>query len=253
MDIIVGVKVIYEEQDISVNASGGLDVSSAAPKIGQFDLNALQAACDIKAQIPDAKIKALSIGGKVLENPKVQKDILSRGADELYILAGDEFANLSSTKTAQLFADAARQIGYSLIITGDGSADLFSSCVGLLAGARLDIPAINGISAIKDINSASISVLRDTGTLSQELLIPLPAAIALSSDINTPAPPSMKAILAASKKGVSTLSLSLQDSLDSMSKPTSTTNKQREHKIEPDDSDESVARFVLNLKQALGE
>ena len=92
MKILVGCKVVPEEQDIAVNGET-LDVSKANPKISQFDLNALQAAVDIKEKNADANIKVLSIGGKGLENTKVRKDILSRGADELVVISSDKFEN----------------------------------------------------------------------------------------------------------------------------------------------------------------
>ena len=63
MKILVGCKVVPEEQDIAVNGET-LELSKANPKISQFDLNALQAAVDIKEQNADANIKVLSIGAE---------------------------------------------------------------------------------------------------------------------------------------------------------------------------------------------
>lgn len=53
MKILVGCKIVPEEQDITTSGDS-LDISKANPKISPFDLNALQAAVDIKEQLPDS-------------------------------------------------------------------------------------------------------------------------------------------------------------------------------------------------------
>ena len=79
MNIITCYKSVPDEQDIIINSSdGSLDFSRADTKISQYDLNAIEAANQIKAQQPDSKITALSIGGKALTNMKGRKDVISR-------------------------------------------------------------------------------------------------------------------------------------------------------------------------------
>ncbi len=70
MKIIVGCKLVPEEQDISVQADGTLDTSKATPKISQFDLNAVEAAVGLKSTAENCQITALSVGGKELEIPR---------------------------------------------------------------------------------------------------------------------------------------------------------------------------------------
>lgn len=67
-------------------------------------------------------------------------------------------------------------------------------------GEALNIPAINGVSKILSLTGSTLTVERELEDEVETLSIPLPAVIAVSTDINTPQIPSMKAILGAAKK-----------------------------------------------------
>ncbi|MDL0089799.1 putative electron transfer flavoprotein FixA [Campylobacter gastrosuis] len=252
MNILVGCKVVFEEQDIAVNSDNSLDFSRANPKISQFDLNALQVAVDIKSTIPEANIKVVSIGGKNLENSKVRKDILSRGADELNIVMSDKFENILASDTAEIFKLAAQNLGFDLIICADGSADLFAGQVGIRTASLLNVPAINAVSKIISVDSSKIVVLRELENETQELEIALPAVICVSADINEPAIPGMKAILAAAKKPVNSLNLEVNlNNLVNLVEVKAPKRKDRLKIIAQSDSDEALAEFISNFKKAL--
>lgn len=251
MKILVGCKVVPEEQDIAVNGET-LELSKANPKISQFDLNALQAAVDIKEQNADANIKVLSIGGKSLENTKVRKDILSRGADELVVISSDKFENLLPCDTAEMFKQTASNLGFDLIICGDGSGDLFAGQTGLGVGALLDIPAINCVNKIVSVDATKIVVQRELENEIEELEIALPALICVSTDINTPAIPGMKAILAAAKKPVNSMDSNFDLSgVVELKEVKAPKKKDRLKVIVEGDSDEKIAEFAANFKKAL--
>ena len=251
MKILVGCKVVPEEQDIAVNGET-LELSKANPKISQFDLNALQAAVDIKEQNADANIKVLSIGGKSLENTKVRKDILSRGADELVVISSDKFENLLPCDTAEMFKQTASNLGFDLIICGDGSGDLFAGQTGLRVGALLDIPAINCVNKIVSVDATKIVVQRELENEIEELEIALPALICVSTDINTPAIPGMKAILAAAKKSVNVMDSNFDlSSVVELKEVKAPKKKDRLKVIVEGDGDDKIAEFAANFKKAL--
>lgn len=66
-------------------------------------------------------------------------------------------------------------------------------------GEELQVPAINGVKKILSIAPDTIVVERELENEIETLSIPLPAVIAVTSDINVPVIPSMKAILGAAK------------------------------------------------------
>ena len=251
MKILVGCKVVPEEQDIAVNGET-LELSKANPKISQFDLNALQAAVDIKEQNADANIKVLSIGGKSLENTKVRKDILSRGADELVVISNDKFENLLPCDTAEMFKQTASNLGFDLIVCGDGSGDLFAGQTGLRVGALLDIPAINCVNKIVSVDATKIVVQRELENEIEELEIALPALICVSTDINTPAIPGVKAILAAAKKPVNVMDSNFDlSSVVELKEVKAPKKKDRLKVIVEGDGDDNIAEFAANFKKAL--
>lgn len=162
MKIITCYKCVPDEQDIVVNhADGSLDFSKADGKISQYDLNAIEAACQLKQQASDAQVIALSVGGKALTNAKGRKDVLSRGPDELVVVIDDQFEQTLPQQTASALAAAAQKLGFDLMICGDGSSDLYAQQVSLLVGETLNIPAINGVSKILSLTESTLTVERE--------------------------------------------------------------------------------------------
>lgn len=256
MKIITCYKCVPDEQDIAINnADGTLDFSKADSKISQYDLNAIEAACQLKQQLGDAQVVAMSVGGKALINAKGRKDVLSRGPDELIVVIDDQFEQALPQHTAAALAAAAQKSGFDLLICGDGSSDLYAQQVGLLVGEALNIPAINGVSKILSLTDSTLTVERELEDEVETLSIPLPAVIAVSTDINTPQIPSMKAILGAAKKPVQVWSpadIGL-NSVPAYSAQQVAAPKQRERQrvVIEGDGEEQIAAFVENLRKII--
>lgn len=256
MNIIACYKSVPDEQDITINsADGSLDFSRANTKISQYDLNAIEAANQLKTQLDGIQITAMSVGGKALTNAKARKDVLSRGADDLVVVVDDQFEASLPYQTAVALAVAVTKKGYDLILCGDGSADLSSQQVSLLVGEILNIPAINGINKIVSLSNDSITVERELENEIETLTIPLPAVIAVSTDINTPQIPSMKAILGAAKKPVQQWSVT-DLSLDvitarSEQKVAAPKQKVRQRIIIEGDGDDQIAELAEHLRKIL--
>ena len=256
MKIITCYKCVPDEQDIAINnADGSLDFSKADGKISQYDLNAIEAACQLKQQSGEAQVVAMSVGGKALTNAKGRKDVLSRGPDELIVVIDDQFEQALPQQTANALAAAAQKAGFDLLICGDGSSDLYAQQVGLLVGEALNVPAINGVSKILSLTDSTLTVERELEDEVETLSIPLPAVIAVSTDINTPQIPSMKAILGAAKKPVQVWSpadIGL-NSAQAYSEQHVAAPKQRERQrvVIEGDGEEQIAAFVENLRKII--
>ncbi|QCJ69018.1 electron transfer flavoprotein [Providencia heimbachae] len=256
MKIITCYKSVPDEQDIIVNATDGcLDFSRADTKISQYDLNAIETANQLKAQQSDSQVIALSVGGKALTNMKGRKDVLSRGPDELIVVIDDQLEHALPHQSAVAISAAAKKVGFDLIICGDGSADLNAQQVSILVGEELQIPAINGIKKIVSITPDTIVVERELENEIETLSITLPAIIAVTSDINVPVIPSMKAILGAAKKPVQAWTLAdinLSD-ITALSTQSITAPKQkvRQRIIIEGDGNEQVAQFAEHLRKII--
>lgn len=255
MNIIACVKIVPEEQDISINSDRTVNLDKAEPKISQYDLNAIEAAVQLAAAAEGGTVTALSVGGKkYLENSKVRKDLLSRGPDSLTAVIDDSLAGSLGAATSDILAGAAKKAGFDLIICGEGSGDLYAQQVGMLLGVKLGVPCINAVSKI-EVAGNSIKAERSLEDEVEVLEIPLPAVISVTTDINVPKIPSMKAILAAGKKPVNVMALA--DTGAAASAPASMKSilapeqVDRLNVIIEGDSDDNIAAFVENLKKAL--
>ncbi|HFZ8996046.1 TPA: electron transfer flavoprotein [Citrobacter freundii] len=253
MKIITCFKLVPEEQDIIVTPEHTLSFDNAEAKISQFDLNAIEAAALLAAD--GDEIAALTVGGSLLQNTKVRKDILSRGPHALYMVQDAQLEHALPKDTAQALAASAQQIGFDLMLFGEGSGDLYAQQVGLLVGEILQLPVVNAVSNIQR-QGDRLLVERTLEEEVEVIELSLPAVLCVTSDINTPRIPSMKAILGAGKKPVNQLQAS--DIGWSQAAPlaelvaiTVPPQTERKHIILENDSPEAIAELADHLKKAL--
>ncbi|HGY1164772.1 TPA: electron transfer flavoprotein [Citrobacter braakii] len=253
MKIITCFKLVPEEQDIVVTQERSLNFDRAEAKISQFDLNAMEAAAQLTAE--GDEIVALTVGGSLLQNSKVRKDVLSRGPDSLFLVQDAQLEHSLPRDTAQALACAAKSIGFDLMIFGEGSGDLYAQQVGLLVGELLQLPIINAASSIQR-NGGHVLVERALEDEIEVIDLPLPAVLCVTSDINTPRIPSMKAILGAGKKPVTQWQASdigwtptppLAELVEIVVPP----QAERKRIILENDTPEAIAELAEHLKKAL--
>lgn len=258
MKLIACCKVVHDEQDITTRPDRTLATDNAGLKISLYDLNAIETAVEIATAQGDSRVVALSVGPTAMvENAKIKKDILSRGPDSLAVVSDDACNALYSTDTAKIIAEAAKKAGFDLLVFGEGSGDLYAQQTGLAVGEFLGLPCVNAVSKVT-VAGDKIIVERDLENITEEVELTLPAVISVTSSINTPKLPSMKAILAANKKPVEKWSLA--DIGVDISVPTvvqtaicAPEQADRLGIILDGDSDENIAAFAEHLRQALNQ
>ena len=171
---------------------------SIPPVVNGFDENAVEAALQIKDG-QEATVTVISSGtGFALD---VMKKPLSMGADELVLLQDDAFENtVDSFLTAQLLAAAVKKLdGFDLIICGRQASDWDNAQV------PLGVAEILGLSCISLGKKVEV---RD-GTVRVERIIPdgyevveaaLPALVTVSNELGQPRYPTLRGIMAATRK-----------------------------------------------------
>ena len=200
MNILVAFKVVLDDQDIQANADGTLDYSKARPVISDYDLNAIEAAAQLAAAKGDAKVIALTVGGAWIDESKLKKNVLSRGVDELLMLADDACDGLDSHATAQMLADLVRKTGdWAVVFCGDGSADDYDQQVDVQLACELGVPVVTAASSATIAGNA-LEVERVLENAVQVVEAPMPCVVSVTPDAATPRIPGMKDILAAGKK-----------------------------------------------------
>lgn len=206
MNIVVCVKLTPDAGDIETRPDGSISLERAEWIIGGFDLQAIEAGVQL-VEAAGGKVTALSAGPRQINNSKLKKDVLSRGAEELVMVVDDALKDADTYTTAQVLAQVIRGLGpVDLVLCGEGSADLYFQQVGLQIGEILGLPTLNAISKIEPApgtgGSDHLLVERNLEEEIDVLEIPLPAVLSVTTDIAQPRLPTMKEILKASKKVV---------------------------------------------------
>lgn len=200
MNIVVAVKVVPDDQDIQITAAGELDMSKVHQTISTYDLNAIEAAAQLAAAQGDSKVNVVTVGPAAIDESKLKKNILARGADELYMIADDACAGLDAHATAEVLAAELANIGaYDVIVCGDGSADNYAQQVDVQLAFKLGIPCVNGVIGI-EANGTALTAKRKLEDALETVELSLPCLVAVTPDIALPRIPGMRDILAAGKK-----------------------------------------------------
>jgi electron transfer flavoprotein beta subunit len=201
MKIVVCVKFAPDAGDIEVRKDGSISLDRAEWRIGSFDLQAVEAAVQLR-ESRGGSVIALSAGPQRINHSRLRKDLLSRGPDELVLVADDTLADADTSLTARVLAAAVRKIGgVDLVLTGEGSSDLYFQQVGMQLGELLEVPVFNAVNRI-DAAAGGLRIERSLEDEVEILEVPLPAVLAVTTDIHSPRLPTMKDILQAGKKPV---------------------------------------------------
>ena len=252
MKIITCCKIVPNEEEIQVQTSRELSFDAASWKISQYDLNALESAKQLVAAA-GGTMTALSVGSSAaLGASKIQKDVLSRGPDELKLVIDDAHTFGDSLQTAKAIAAAVKAAGeYDLVLCGMGSSDLYFQETGVQIGTLLGLPTVNNVTGITVKSEGVLEVERTLEDEVEILEIPLPAVLSVSSEINTPAVPAMRDIMRAGKKPVIKLDIAdaeLEPSLKTLSQLAPEQQERRQQLVEGD-GEEAVAALVQFLKR----
>ncbi len=122
-------------------------------------------------------------------------------------MADDRLKEAETAVTAAVLAWAVRKLGGAdLVLCGEGSSDLYFQQVGLQLGEKLGLPTLNAVSKIER-SGGGLLVERRLEDEIEVLEVPLPAVLSVTTDITTPRLPTLKEILKAGKKPVTTWTL----------------------------------------------
>ncbi|WP_177335959.1 putative electron transfer flavoprotein FixA, partial [Klebsiella quasipneumoniae] len=172
-----------------------------------------------------------------------------------YLVQDAQLEHALPLDTAKALAAAIEKIGFDLLIFGEGSGDLYAQQVGLLVGEILNIPAVNGVSKIISLAADTLTVERELEDETETLSIPLPAVVAVSTDINSPQIPSMKAILGAAKKPVQVWSAAdigfNAEAAWSEQQVAAPKQRERQRIVIEGDGEEQIAAFAENLRKVI--
>lgn len=255
LKIVCCYKVVPCSEGIQVNPDHTLSFAKADIEIGQYDLIAAQVGVQLKSDVPDSKVIAVTVGGANVNNSKMKKAILARGPDEMFGVMDENLEGIDSFATATLVKAAVEKLGGAdLIICGEGSSDIYNQQMGNMLGQMMGVPVLNSVCKVTPTQGGLI-VERNLETEVEEMEIPFPAVISVNASITRPRIASLKDIMAAGKKPMTVWSLAdLGVTADSRVAAVSTLAPQQSDRkrviIEGEDED-SVSEFYEYLRKSL--
>ncbi len=168
------------------------------PVVNGFDENAVEAALQIKDS-QEATITVISSGTSFALD--VMKKPLSMGADELVLLQDDAFENtIDSFFTARLLSEAIKKLeGFDLIICGRQASDWDNAQVPL---GVAEILGISCIALCRKVEVKDGTVVAECTTPDGYEIVeaPLPALVTVSNELGQPRYPTLRGIMAATRK-----------------------------------------------------
>ena len=197
MKILVCVKQVPDTSGtVAVNPDGTLDRASMATIINPDDLNAVEAALQLKEQT-DCKVIVLTMGPPPAEG--MLREIQAMGVDEAVLISGREFGGSDTYATSQIIAAAIANIGLDdddIVICGRQAIDGDTAQVGPQIAEKLDLPQVTYVADIvKEGDTLTCKRMLEDGYMT--IKVKTPCLLTCIKELNEPRYMSIPGIMAA--------------------------------------------------------
>lgn len=167
------------------------------PVINGFDENAVEAALRLK-DAQGGKVTVISVGKSFVLD--VIKKPLSMGCDELILIQDDNAPTFDAYATAQVLAAAIKKVGqWDLVLCGRQASDFDQAQVPLGLAELLKVPCVT-IAQKVEVKNGQVTVQRVAPDGAEVMEAPLPALVTISNELGQPRYPTLRGIMAASRK-----------------------------------------------------
>jgi electron transfer flavoprotein beta subunit len=173
--------------------------------LNPFDEYAIEAALQLRDQLADGS--TVTIFSMTPESGReIVRKALAMGADDAVMLSDPGLAGSDLWATAYAIAHAVKLGGFDLVLTGTQSTDAISGDLPGMLAEYLGVPALTYAREVA-VADGRLRVKRETETGYQIVSAPLPALASVTKSANEPRYPSLKGIMGAKKKAITTLAL----------------------------------------------
>ena len=186
MKIIVCVKQVPDTSGkVAVNPDGTLNRASMATITNPDDLNAVEAALQLKEQT-GAEITVISMGPPPAEG--MLREIMARGVDRAVLVSGREFGGSDTYATSQILAAAINKLGVEkddVILCGRQAIDGDTAQVGPQIAEKLHLPQVSYAAEItKEGDTLTVKRMLEDGYMT--IKVKTPCLITCIKELNTP-------------------------------------------------------------------
>ena len=203
LDIIVCVKQVIDPEipisafQIDPGAKQVVPPARIPPVVNGFDEQAVEAALRIK-DAGEATVTILSVGNDF--QLEVMKKPLSMGADRLILVDDPATSDLDAFSTVTVLVEAIKKIGsYDVVFCGRQASDWDNAHVPLGVAESLRLPCIT-IAQNIEISNGRVQVKRALSDGYEVVEASTPSLVTVSSELGQARNPTLRAIMAASRK-----------------------------------------------------
>ena len=167
------------------------------PVVNGFDEIAVEAALRIKESV-EANITVVSVGNNFAMD--VMKKPLSMGADQLVLVQDELLEELDAFATAYALSEAIKKLGdFDLVLCGRQASDWDNAHVPLGVAEMLGLPCITIVQKV-EVGDGVVSAERFLDDGYEVVEGPLPAVVTITNELGEPRYPTLRGIMAASRK-----------------------------------------------------
>jgi electron transfer flavoprotein beta subunit len=180
--------------------------------LNPFDEYAIEAALQLKEQIGapstgSGQATTVTIFTMAPESMKESlRKALAMGADDAVMLSDPALEGSDVSVTSYAMAQALKKTGFDVILSGALSDDGNTGGVPGALAEYLGVPGLTNVRKIEEIGNGRIKAQRETDSGYQVVSGPLPALVTVTMAVGEPRYASLKGIMGAKKKTISTLS-----------------------------------------------
>ena len=186
MKAIVCVKQVPDTQGkVAVKADGTMDRSAMATITNPDDLNAVEAALQLKDET-GCEVVVVTMGPPPAEG--MLRELMARGADRGVLVSGREFGGSDTFATSQILAAAVNKIGVGpddIVFCGRQAIDGDTAQVGPQIAEKLHLPQVTYAGEIKkDGNTLTVKRMLEDGYMTVK--VSTPCMITCIKELNQP-------------------------------------------------------------------
>ncbi|MDO4566633.1 MAG: electron transfer flavoprotein subunit beta/FixA family protein [Oscillospiraceae bacterium] len=186
MKAIVCVKQVPDTSGkVAVKPDGTLDRASMATITNPDDLNAVEAALQLKDET-GCEVVVITMGPAPAEG--MLRELLARGCDRAVLVSGREFGGSDTYATSQILAAAVKKVGFGegdVVFCGRQAIDGDTAQVGPQIAEKLGLPQITYAAEIKK-EGESLTVKRMLEDGYMTLKVKTPCLITCIKELNEP-------------------------------------------------------------------
>jgi len=205
MKIIVCVKQVPDTSGVvAVKADGTMDRAAMATISNPDDMNALEAALQIKETRDNVKVCVVSMGPPPTES--MLRECLAMGADEAYLVSAREFGGADTWATSNTLTAAIEKIGVEqgdIVMCGRQAIDGDTAQVGPQIAEKLGLPQVSYAAEItKEGDTITVKRMLEDGYMT--IKVKTPCLITCIKELNEPRYMSVGGVFEAYSKPLTT-------------------------------------------------